>query len=91
MSTYGMSLPCLSSVYIKQASLSVPSGREMVKQTSGAFSIMGETQAWIEEQKKQRVKLWEGNQGMRHYGTARRLPYVLVFKVLGLSVSFCRQ
>lgn len=83
MSTYRMSLPFLSSVDIKQASLSVPSGREMVKQTSGAFSIMGETQAWIQEQKKQGVKLWEGNQEVRHYGTERRIPYVLVFKVLG--------
>lgn len=82
MSTYRMSLPFLSSVDIKQASLSAPSGREMVKQTSGAFSIMGKTQAWIQEQKKQGVKLWEGNQGVRHYGTARRIPYVLVFKVL---------
>lgn len=43
---------------------------------------MGETQACIQEQKKQGVTLWEGNQGERHYGTARRIPYVLVFEVL---------
>lgn len=43
---------------------------------------MGETQAWIQEQKKQGVTLWEGNQGERHYGTARRILYVLVFEVL---------
>lgn len=56
MSTYRMSLPLLSSVYIKQASLSVPSlsSGAMVRQVSGAFSIMRETQAWVQEQKKQR-------------------------------------
>lgn len=37
MSIYRMSLPFLSSVYIKQASLSVPSGREMVKQAIRSF------------------------------------------------------